>query len=54
MKNIIIRVIVSIIVLIFVFSSGIWAGLSLTPMRKYFIDNGSSSSDVSSTQEEQS
>jgi len=54
MKNIIIRVIVSIIVLIFVFSSGIWAGLSLTPVRKYFIDNGSSSSDVSSTQEEQS
>ena len=53
MKNIIIRVIVSIVVLIFVFSSGIWAGLSLTPVRKYFIDNGSSSSDVSSTQEEQ-
>ena len=57
MKNIIIRVLVSIVVLIFVFSSGLWAGLSLTPVRKYFIDNGSSSdssSEDGSIQEEQS
>jgi len=47
-KKIILKVTVSIVVLIFVFSSGIWAGLSLTPVRKYFIDNGSSSSDDSS------
>jgi len=57
MKNIIIRVLVSIVVLIFVFSSGLWAGLSLTPVRKYFIDNGGSSdssSEDGSIQEEQS
>ena len=57
MKNIIIRVLISIVVLIFVFTSGLWAGLSLTPVRKYFIDNGGSSdssSDNGSIQEEQS
>ncbi len=52
MKKIIIRVVVSIVILIFVFSSGLWAGLSLTSVRKYFLGNGSSSSDSSYTSEE--
>lgn len=52
MKKIIIRVVVTIIVIIFVFSSGLWAGLSLTSVRKYFLGNGSSSSDSSYTSEE--
>ncbi len=52
MKKIIIRVAVTIIVIIFVFSSGLWAGLSLTSVRKYFLGNESSSSDSSYTSEE--
>ncbi len=52
MKKTIIRVAVFIIVLIFVFSSGLWAGLSLTSVRKYFPGNESSSSDASHTSEE--
>ena len=40
MKKIIIRVVVSIVVLIFVFSAGLWAGLSLTSVRSYFLGNG--------------
>lgn len=52
MKKIIVRVVVTIIVIIFVFSSGLWAGLSLTSVRKYFLGNESSSSDSSYTSEE--
>jgi carboxyl-terminal processing protease len=52
MKKIIIQVLVSIVVIIFVFTAGLWAGFSYNSIRKYFLSSNSGSSDTNSTQEE--
>jgi carboxyl-terminal processing protease len=52
MKKIIIQVLVSIVVIIFVFTAGLWAGFSFNSIKKYFLSSSSGSSDTNSTQEE--
>ncbi len=52
MKKIIIQVLVSIVVIIFVFTAGLWAGFSFNSIKKYFLSSNSDSSDINSTQEE--
>lgn len=52
MKKIIIQVLVSIVVIIFVFTAGLWAGFSYNSIKKYFLSSNSGSSDTNSTQEE--
>ena len=52
MKKIIIQVLVSIVVIIFVFTAGLWAGFSFNSIKKYFLSSNSGSSDTNSTQEE--
>lgn len=52
MKKIIIQVLVSIVVIIFVFTAGLWAGFSYNSIRKYFLSSNSGNSDTNSTQEE--
>ncbi len=54
MKKIIIQVLVSIVVIIFVFTAGLWAGFSFNSIKKYFLSSNSGSSDTGSTQEESS
>jgi len=43
MKRIVIKVIVSIVVIIFVFSAGLWAGFSINTLRRYFLDDETAS-----------
>ena len=52
MKKIIIQVLVSIVVIIFVFTAGLWAGFSFNSIKKYFLSSNSGSSDTSGIQEE--
>jgi carboxyl-terminal processing protease len=52
MKKIIIQVLVSIVVIIFVFTAGLWAGFSFNSIKRYFLSSNSSSSDTNSEQEE--
>lgn len=52
MKKIIIRIVVSIIALIFVFSAGLWAGFSLNSLKRYFLGNSSSDTGPISSEEE--
>jgi len=52
MKKIIIQVVVSIVVIIFVFTAGLWAGFSFNSIKKYLLSSSSGSSDTQSTQEE--
>ena len=52
MKKIIIQVLVSIVVIIFVFTAGLWAGFSFNSIKKYFLSSSGGSSDTNSTQEE--
>ncbi len=52
MKKIIIQVVVSIVVIIFVFTAGLWAGFSFNSIKKYLLSSSSISSDTQSTQEE--
>jgi len=52
MKKIIIQVVVSIVVIIFVFTAGLWAGFSFNSIKKYLLRSSSISSDTQSTQEE--
>lgn len=54
MRKIIIRVIVSIVVLIFIFSAGLWTGLSLNSVKKYFLGNGSSDAEKISSEDDKS
>jgi carboxyl-terminal processing protease len=52
MKKIIIQVLVSIVVIIFVFTAGLWVGFSFNSIKKYFLSSNSGSSDTNSEQEE--
>ncbi|MEE8324357.1 MAG: hypothetical protein V3R31_01750, partial [Candidatus Humimicrobiaceae bacterium] len=52
MKKIIIQVVVSIVVIIFVFTAGLWAGFSFNSIKKYLLSSSSISSNTQSTQEE--
>ncbi len=54
MKKIIIRVIVSIVVLIFVFSAGLWAGFSFDTIKRYFLRERSNNAGEISPQEDDS
>ena len=51
MKKIIIRVLVSIMVVIFVFSAGLWAGFSLNTIRKHFLSTNNSINDTNAALE---
>ena len=52
MKKIIIQVLVSIVVIIFVFTAGLWAGFSFNSIKKYFLSSNNGSSDTNNTQEQ--
>ena len=52
MKKIIIKVLVSIVVIIFVFSAGLWAGFSFNSIKKYFLSTNRGSNDASDVLEE--
>jgi len=54
MKKIIIRVVFSIVALIFVFTAGLWAGFSLNSIKRYFLENDSSDSGIISSEDEES
>jgi carboxyl-terminal processing protease len=54
MKRIIIRIIVSIVVIIFVFSAGLWAGFSFNTIKRYFLGERLSSAEEVSSQEDDS
>ncbi|MCK5567519.1 MAG: S41 family peptidase, partial [Actinomycetia bacterium] len=53
MKKIIIKVLVSIVVIIFVFSAGLWAGFSFNTIRKYFLSTNNGINDTSAVLEEE-
>ncbi|MFC2144831.1 S41 family peptidase [Actinomycetota bacterium] len=52
MKKIIIQVLVSIVVIIFVFTAGLWAGFSFNSIKKYFLSSNTGSSDTNNEEEE--
>jgi carboxyl-terminal processing protease len=54
MKKIIIKAVISVVVLIFVFSAGLWAGLTIDSIKSYFIKNESSSGTGGVSQEQKS
>jgi carboxyl-terminal processing protease len=54
MKKIIIKAIVSIVVLIFVFSAGLWMGLTFDLIKSYFIKNDNNAETGGVSQEEKS
>lgn len=53
MKKIIIKVLVSIVVIIFVFSAGLWAGFSFNTIRKYFLSTNNGINDTRTVLEEE-